>query len=232
MLYISPPFGNYFTYKDAIPVRGTFTLLKRPGLIYHTLRSLRPVRGGWRNQIGFRNCGISNVTLHSDCVYSICGLSNTNEWRALLRILPQGTQIEMNLSCPNVRSMPIDDITLSEFTFKFPSLIVKIRYDSPNDMILRLADLDVQTIHTSNTIPISKGGVSGRQLKEVNIPAVERIAKVFKGKIIAGGGIYNSSDVIDYRNAGATDYSISTVYISRPWNIKSIYEEANRFLWP
>ena len=49
--------------------------------------------------------------------------------------------------------------------------------------------------------------------------------------IIAGGGIYTKQDVIDYRNAGADDFSISTAWITKPWNVKEIYNEAtaNRY---
>jgi dihydroorotate dehydrogenase len=82
--------------------------------------------------------------------------------------------------------------------------------------------MGVKTIHCSNTIPTSKGGISGRQLKEVNLPNIERIAKTFTGRIIGGGGIYNNQGVIDYRNAGASDFSISTIFITKPWNIQEI----------
>ena len=77
----------------------------------------------------------------------------------------------------------------------------------------------------SNTIPTPKGGISGRHLKEINLHNIERFAKTFTGRLIAGGGIYDAQDVIDYRNAGATDFSISTVYITKPWHIKEIYEQ-------
>ena len=56
-------------------------------------------------------------------------------------------------------------------------------------------------------------GVSGKRLKEQNLPFVESVASFFKLKntpvsIIAGGGIYKAEDVEDYYNAGATDYSL------------------------
>jgi dihydroorotate dehydrogenase len=111
---------------------------------------------------------------------------------------------------------------------KFPDLIAKVRYDIPNTDIHKLMDMGVKTIHCSNTIPTSKGGISGRQLKEVNLPNIERLAKTFTGRIIAGGGIYNKQDIIDYRNSGASDFSISTVYITKPWHIKEIYNESQR----
>ena len=225
MLYISPPFGNYFSYKDAIRVKGTFTMWPRDGLIYHTLRSLRPIRGGWRNQIGFRNRGVVNVTFESDYIYSICGL-NYAEWESLLYAIPQGTKIELNLSCPNVSDISIDNDLLKQFLNKFPNLSVKVRYDISDFAANFLSDIGVQTLHTSNTIPTERGGLSGRPLREVNLPCVESLSKLSFKSLIAGGGIYSKKDVIDYRNAGATDFSISSVYISCPWNIPFIYRVA------
>ena len=87
-----------------------------------------------------------------------------------------------------------------------------------------LTGTGVKTIHMSNTIGTPKGGISGRQLKEVNLPKVEQAARL-SVNIIAGGGIYSPADVIDYRNAGANSFSISSVLISRPWELPAIYSE-------
>jgi len=225
MMYIAPPFGNYFTYKDAIPVRGTFTAHPRKGLIYHTLRSLRPVRGGWRNQIGFRNRGIDNVMIKPDCVYSICGL-NDDEWEQLFYSVPQGTKLELNLSCPNVSEITIPPHLIKAFVRKFPNLLVKVRYDISDYDADHLKQYGIQNIHCSNTIPTYRGGISGSQLRDENMSAIERLSKLSFKSLIAGGGIYSANHVKQYRDMGATDFSISTVYISCPWNIPSIYRSA------
>ena len=81
----------------------------------------------------------------------------------------------------------------------------------------------------SNTIPSPKGGISGEQLKKINLPLIENAAKTLNDvRLIAGGGIYSAQDVTDYRNAGANDFAISTVWFSYPWNIPAIYKEAYR----
>ena len=90
--------------------------------------------------------------------------------------------------------------------------------------IAALVDVGVKTIHMSNTIGTPKGGISGRQLKDVNLPKIEQTVGLGVN-IIAGGGIYRPSDVIDYRNAGANSFSISSVLISRPWELPAIYSE-------
>ena len=224
MLYISPPFGNYFTYKNAKPIRGTFTYHRRKGLIWHTARSLRPVRGGWRNQIGFRNVGIRSVNFSNRAIYSISAMESA-EWDQLLEYVPAHVAIEINLSCPNVSLSIIAPDILARFVKKFPLLQVKMKPAYNEHLIDRMMDGGVECIHMSNTIPTPKGGISGKQLKEINIPNIERLAGTFSGRIIAGGGIYTHKDVTDYRNAGASDFSISTVYITKPWNIQEIYKK-------
>jgi dihydroorotate dehydrogenase (NAD+) catalytic subunit len=224
MLYISPPFGNYFTYKNATPIRGTFTYHRRKGLIWHTARSLRPVKGGWRNQIGFRNAGIRSVNFSGQAIYSISAMESA-EWNSLLEYIPAYVSLELNLSCPNVSFSPIPPDILAQFVSKYPSLQVKVKPSYNEYLLDRLIDEGVKCIHMSNTISTPMGGISGRQLKEINLHNIERFAKAFNGRLIAGGGIYDAQDVIDYRNAGASDFSISTVYITKPWHIKEIYEQ-------
>ena len=223
MIYISPPFGNYISLQNTTSIKGTFTYHRRRGLVYHTLRSLRPVRGGWKNQIGFRNKGIHAVdfTELTD-VYSICGL-NEYEWTAMLFHIPKYTQLELNLSCPNVPTISISDEAMQAYCKKFPDLIAKVRYDIPNSEVDKLVDMGVKTIHCSNTIPTDKGGISGRQLKELNLPNIERISNRTP-RVIAGGGIYDPKDIEQYRDAGAKDFSLSTIMISKPWNVKQIVE--------
>ena len=234
MLYISPPFGNYLRYKDAIPIQGTFTWHRRTGLIYHTLRSLRPVRGGWINQIGFRNPGIRSITsFDSHCIYSI-SVIEPGEWLLLYSHIPDYVNLELNLSCPNINkdgtlppgiSLPM----LEKFLAKFPNLIVNTRPE-PNTNIEDMIRIGLKTVHMSNTIAAKKGGISGTQLKKINLPFIEK-AREMDITIIAGGGIYTREDVMDYRNAGADDFSISTAWITKPWNVKEIYNEAtaNRY---
>jgi len=230
MLYISPPFGNYFTYplrrafNNAKSIKGTFTYHRRKGLIWHTARSLRPVKGGWRNQIGFRNVGIRSVNFSNRAIYSISAMESS-EWESLLEYVPAHVSIELNLSCPNVSLSIISPDILAQFVKKFPSLQVKMKPSYNEHLIDRMIGEGVKCIHMSNTIPAPKGGISGRQLKEINIPNIERLAGTFSGRIIAGGGIYTHKDVTDYRNAGASDFSISTVYITKPWNIQEIYKK-------
>ena len=232
MLYISPPFGNYISYKEAIRIEGTFTWKRRKGLIYNTIRSLRPVRGGWRNQIGFRNKGIA-ARLRSpwdpNKIISISAMK-PEDWALLCDYIPSENSLELNLSCPNVNEIDITPKDLTAFVDKFPKLQVKL--PPIKERIWTMLELcesaGVTQIHLSNTIPTPKGGISGGQLKKINLDLVEFFAREWARTIVAGGGIYSEQDIIDYRNAGATHFSISTVFLSRPLCIAKIYKEAFR----
>ena len=74
MLFISPPFGNYFpqTNKNITTIRGSFTLNPRPGLLLSILKTLRysPKYEGWVNKLGLKNKGIE---------YALKSQSNNNE---------------------------------------------------------------------------------------------------------------------------------------------------------
>ena len=226
MLYISPPFGNYFDYgKHSARIRGTFTADRRRGLVYHTLRSLRPVEGGWRNQIGFRNKGLQNIKkFDMSSYYSLAALDSN--WVTLFTMLPQNAKIELNVGCPNVGTYSIRRAEIKLFTSHYKNLIVKMSPNVTREFLDDCQELGVKTIHLSNTIPTSRGGISGSQLKELCLPLVESTATTYNMEIIAGGGIYSKQDVIDYANAGAKHFSISTVFITAPWRVSSIHDAA------
>src|SRR5262245_61988246 len=98
---ISPPFGNWIRSKHCTRVLGSFTWESRPGLAYHTIRSLRPIEGGWINQIGLRNPGIRSCGFERQFVYSLVGLDD-GDWESMLHHCPAGMTVEVNLGCPNV----------------------------------------------------------------------------------------------------------------------------------
>ena len=228
MLYISPPFGNYFNYgRHSTRIRGTFTADRRNGLVYHTLRSLRPVKGGWRNQIGFRNKGLNNIKkFDTASYYSLAALDRN--WVTLFCMLPRHANIELNVGCPNVGPYDISRADIRLFASNYKNLIVKVSPNVTREFLDDCQELGVKTIHLSNTIPTSRGGISGSQLKELCLPLVETTATTYNMEIIAGGGIYSGQDVIDYANAGAKHFSISTVFITAPWRVSSIHNAIYR----
>ena len=74
--FIAAPFGNYIRHENAINVKGTYTILPRPGLIKQLIRTLRYdlSKKGWKNECSI--CEISEynnkpiVILYIPCVMS------------------------------------------------------------------------------------------------------------------------------------------------------------------
>ena len=107
-LFISPPFGNYFfsTIDGIKTIKGSYTLNPRYGLFSQIVKTLRYSTNdkGWINKIGLRNpgliYGIHNYNHHRD-ILSIAILDK-KEVEPILAILPVDTNIELNVSCPNL----------------------------------------------------------------------------------------------------------------------------------
>ncbi len=76
MFFISPPFGNYLEFSNTISIKGSFTLLPRPGLIGQIIKTLRYdyKYNGWINKIGLRNPGIDYAIekyRNKNCIVSV-----------------------------------------------------------------------------------------------------------------------------------------------------------------
>ena len=221
MLYISPPFGNHIHRKNTTRIRGTFTFNRRWGLMWNTLRSLRKTEGDWINQIGFRNKGLKNVSkFDSKSVYSIAAIDN--RWHKLFALLSSDIKVELNAGCPNVGAYTLKRSDIKPFIEHQASVIVKVSPYVTRQFLDECQDIGVKTVHLCNTIPTSKGGISGKQLKKLCLPLVESVANTYSMDIIAGGGIYSAQDVVDYANAGANHFSVSTLFITNPWQISAI----------
>lgn len=231
-IIISPPFGNHLNFDWATSVSGTFTLEKRSGLIKQTIKTIRPIKNGWVNRIGFRNKGLRNVrTFDNDRIYSCSDISHHSDWEEMLDILPDSAMVEINLGCPNVRRPHITNNILLECVNKFSFVSVKI---PPTKEALRYIGFarsnGVRTVHLCNTIPTERGGESGKRLKELTLPLIEETKKQFPDlTIIGGGGIYGPQDVIDYHNAGADYFSLATIFFT-PWKVKKVKKQIDKIL--
>jgi dihydroorotate dehydrogenase len=231
-IYISPPFGNYISLEGCKSIRGTYTWHPRKGLIRQVIKTLRPVRGGWKNRIGFRNRGLSTITkLDYTKIYSISRIKEESKvsWQDFLERLPAYIPIEINIGCPNVSSIVISDEEIKNFTKKFFDISIKVSPNTKLSYIEKLWGLGIRKFHLSNTQPIRTYGVSGYPLKRVNLPFLENVAKLNLKytRLIAGGGIYTPQDVIDYHNAGATDYSLSTIFFT-PWKVPKVIKRIKK----
>jgi dihydroorotate dehydrogenase len=217
---ISPPFGNWIGSRHCTSVLGSFTWERRPGLVYHTIRSLRPISGGWINQIGLRNRGIRNCTFDADTIYSLVGLAD-GDWERMLYHCPSGLNVEVNLGCPNVHEYGIPATVLRDYCAKFIVGAKLPPTDKVDDMAAMCIEAGIRYLHCCNTLPTEQGGVSGRRLFDVTLPIVERLAQRCPGRVIAGGGIYDAGTVQVYRCYGASGFSLATVWLT-PWRVPAI----------
>src|ERR1019366_2202583 len=218
---ISPPFGNWIDSKKFTSVLGSFTWKARPGLLKHALKTFRPYEGGWINKIGLRNKGIRSIPYFEDrFIYSVVGLED-DDWERILYYIPPNTNVEVNLGCPNVHEYGIPPSIMKDYCTKF-NVIAKL---SPDENIKETAamciEAGVQKLHVSNTLsdPNGKGGISGRRLFRMNLDNVYVLSQKYPGKIIAGGGIYDKHVLRAYEWAGATNFSLSTVWLT-PWRVR------------
>lgn len=229
MIYVAPPFGTYFRPKHAIPVLGSFTVEPRPGRTGQVLRTVRPTNGGWLNAIGLRNPGVVSLDYRPGVVCSLAGIAD-GDWEKLhewMRLLDWPTYLlELNLSCPNVAEYGHPRrATLEDFA-KLPNATISAKLP-PNEVeALALTELclesGIRLIHLSNTLPSPRGGISGAQLRAVNLPIVDSVARSYPtAKIIAGGGIYTVEHARQYRDAGAKHLSLGTVFMNpiRGWRL-------------
>lgn len=229
MICIAPPFGSYFRPRGTLPVIGSFTLEARSGRTGQILRTFRPVSGGWVNAIGLRNPGLTQLEYKPGVVFSLAGIDD-GDWEKMYAWLYvqkwPAYAIELNLSCPNIEKYghPWGRKTIELFT-ELPNALISAKLpptDAVGDLVEICLEAGIRYIHLSNTLPSLRGGISGDQLRAVNLPIVEHIAREFpEVQIIAGGGIYTAYHARQYRDAGAKHLSLGTVFMNpiRGWRL-------------
>lgn len=215
MLFISPPFGNYLTFLPyTTPIKGSYTLEPRFGLITQIINTLQysTLHKGWINKIGLRNPGIDYGLKYykPNTVLSLAFLNNS-DLQDFKKIVPNNTNIEINISCPNA------DVKLPNNMKEFVDserkwCIVKLAPLTSNKCIDELYEMGFRQFHCCNTYPTALGGLSGPIL----IPYVTDKIKYIKDKytdceVIAGGGIQSIETLTYYRRLGADHFSISSI---------------------
>lgn len=250
---ISPPFGSYFRDRRAYSVLGSFTRYARPGRTGQVARTVRPVPGGWVNKVGLRNGGDLAMAdalgrYRPGQIVSVAIIDgDAREWawlvnRVALESYPGRDVIfEVNVSCPNTDharpALPseaqmrvlegCDGVTV---VWKLPPV-----ESAAIEAVSYLAGLGARYFHLSNTLPSPVGGISGAPLREVNLGIVERRAAylsqrfplaVDRPEIVAGGGIYTPEHLLQYTDAGAARFSLSTAWFWPPRAWRTMRKDA------
>lgn len=241
-IILSPPFGYWLLTDWATSVVGTFTLAERKGKWFQTIRTLRPIKGGWRNQIGLRNSGlqnestikrIKNLQSKQKIILSVHA-SNDGEWEDMYEALNYcqltDSVLELNVSCPNVHNTSVSTHVLELFQNTFTTVIVKLPpiLEEGMELYRQAKEANIIDFHCCNTIPTTKGGISGTPLKPLSLRMIRKIREEDTYcHIIGGGGIYTPEDVHEYMDAGVDSFSLATIFFT-PWKIKKVVEEINK----
>lgn len=252
----SGTFGYGIEFQDFVPldqiggiiVKGT-TLLHREGNPYPRMAETAQ---GMLNCVGLQNKGVDyfcrNIypqikDIDTQMIVNVSGNSPENyaECAARVNELENIRAIELNISCPNVKSGGMAfGVTcegaasvVREVRKKYDkTLIVKL---SPNvtdiTEIARAVEAEgadsVSLINTlmGTSIDIEKrcfnlsigtGGLSGPCVKPVALRMVYQVAKAVKIPVVGLGGISSATDAIEFLMAGATAIEIGTANFIDP----------------
>jgi dihydroorotate dehydrogenase len=232
-LYIAAPFGNYIKTANIRSVVGSFTVEKRTGLLKQIATTLRYHDGVWYNAIGLRNPGIEyGLRRYNESTGDILSVAaiKSGDWEILNNIIPFNTDIELNLSCPNIEHFDDYNQGIDKFLNGDRKVIAKLSPLTTKETIVSLINQGFDSFHCCNTLPTEKGGMSGKGLY-VHIERLIRIIKYFKkdADIIAGGGIENIEDIRKYNKLGATSFSLGTVCFNlfKLFNVIKEYKKSN-----
>lgn len=231
-----------------IIVKGT-TLLHREGNPYPRMAETAQ---GMLNCVGLQNKGVDyfcrNIypqikDIDTQMIVNVSGNSPENyaECAARVNALENIRAIELNISCPNVKSGGMAfGVTcegaasvVREVRKKYDkTLIVKL---SPNvtditeiaravesegadsvSLINTLMGTSIDIEKRCFNLSIGTGGLSGPCVKPVALRMVYQVAKAVKIPVIGLGGISSATDAIEFLMAGATAIEIGTANFLDP----------------
>ena len=227
MLFISPPFGNYISLPHTMSIKGSYTLEPRPGLFQQILKTFRYsfYYKGWVNKIGLRNKGLVYGISHYNSKRDIISIAilHKTEIPKILDVLPEDTNIELNISCPNVNKS-LEHNGLSQFINPQRKwCIIKLSPLTDMKLVDSYYKQGFRQFHCSNTIPIKEGGLSGTAIIPYTSNLIQSIKSTYSDvELIGGGGIYNWNELNNYKNLGADHFSISTIFL-KPINLSMFF---------
>jgi len=238
VIFVAAPFGNWVKPKDTLPVTGTFTLHPRGNVLWSVLKSLRwnASSQGWTNKLGLPNPGIKmGLQRHINGeVLSIAEIER-NDFKKLYSLIPEGMNVELNLSCPNLgKNLPWDSAeSFARTKEKRKWCICKVSPTvTPEDLEFLITKLGFTQIHASNTLALpGSGGLSGRTLIPYTLGIIRLIREEWPWvTTIAGGGVTDFSSVYEYLKEGADHVSLGSVCFN-PFKLRKIlknHEKTNK----
>ncbi|GAB6167562.1 dihydroorotate dehydrogenase [Clostridium carnis] len=219
---------------------------------------------GMMNSVGLQNPGIDKFILEelprmkklgTNIIANVGGGCIEDYETAIEKLV--GTDIDMielNISCPNVKSGGMAFGIKSNVAFDVVSKIKKISDKplmvklSPNaenivDMAVKCEEAGADSISLINTLkgfaidpykrkPIFNNmyaGLSGPAVKPIALRMVHEVSKAVNIPIIGLGGISTGLDAIEFMMAGASAVQIGTINFINPLAGKEIIKEIEEF---
>ena len=224
-------------------------------------------RAGMINSIGLENVGIDKfievkvpeLTEHNiDYVMNIAG-STLDEYVQVAKKCDENgiKAIELNVSCPNVKSGCLEFGTDENSLYELVSavravyngfLIVKLTPNVTSIEKLGIAaekaganavsaintlkgtSIKIERVRGKFVKTIVQGGYSGIGIKPVAIGAVCRLSKVINIPIIGIGGIETLDDVLEFFAAGAEAVQIGTANFTHPETAEKLVDELEEYI--
>ena len=233
--FIAAPFGNWIKPVGCIPVVGTYTLHARGNVLWSVIKSLRYdfKSQGWTNRLQLPNPGVK-VGLDRQIRGEVLSIAEVQrgDFKELVQIIPIGQSVELNLSCPNLgTALPWDSAEV--FTkYKGTSwerewCIAKLSpLTTPEQLEFLIDDLGFTQLHFSNTLPVARGGLSGRVLRPYTLELIRLVRENWGSdiEIIAGGGVNDFGGAYEYLNEGANHVSLGSVCFN-PFKLRKILKK-------
>ncbi|MGD9580817.1 MAG: dihydroorotate dehydrogenase [Vampirovibrionia bacterium] len=228
---------------------------------------LQEVQSGLINCIGLENIGIDSfiknkipILINKNIKYivNIAGFT-IDEYFELASICESNNiqAIEVNVSCPNVKTGCLEFGTDQEILYTIISkirevynhtLIVKLTPNVTNPIPLALkiqqagADaisaintvkgMAIKTQFKDNKLTFSKikGGLSGPAIKPIALNYINTIKEYINIPIIGMGGIYNINDTLEFFAAGSQAIQIGTANFTYPDITEKITNDLKKIL--
>jgi dihydroorotate dehydrogenase (NAD+) catalytic subunit len=190
-------------------------------------------------------------------IVSIGGFSD-GEYVACLKRLERCSGIdayEINLSCPNLRLKKL----ISQHAIATLRVLKLIRKLTAKPLIIKITPEVTDIVAIAQAVEKGKadaislvntffsmainietkrpfigsiyGGYSGPAIKPLALYRVWKVAQAVRIPIIAGGGIQNESDTIEFILAGASAVSLGTVNLVYPNSAVKILEGIKAYMW-
>ena len=224
-------------------------------------------RAGMINSIGLENVGIDKflevkvpelTENNIDYVMNVAGSTLEEYVQVAKKCDENGIKaIELNVSCPNVKSGCLEFGTDENSLYELVSavravyngfLIIKLTPNVTSIEKLGIAaekaganavsaintlkgmSIKIERIRGKFVKTIVQGGYSGIGIKPVAIGAVSRLSKVINIPIIGIGGLETLDDVLEFFAAGAEAVQIGTANFTHPETAEKLVDELEEYI--